>query len=295
MVHQAAHQLAIDIGGTKTLAALVKGADVAAEKQIATPRHLPAEHWCDAIDDLVRDWSGRYDGAGVAVTGLVRGGVWSALNPAILPVPGGFPLEQALRRRLNVPVRALNDGQAAAWGEHRFGAGKGRDLFYLTISTGIGGGAIVDGKLLTGRHGLAGHAGQLRLSGGEPPLRIEDMASGQWMAAEAQRAGHGGSAQAIFEAVQAGAAWADGIVQRSAGAAALLCRNIQLLIDPGVIVIGGSVGLADGYLGRIRSLLAALPLVERPEVLASGLGKYAGVIGAADSVRSLINAGGGKT
>jgi N-acetylmannosamine-6-phosphate 2-epimerase / N-acetylmannosamine kinase len=288
-------QLAIDIGGTKTLAAVVEGRTILAERKIDTPIQLTPTQWCEAIADLVRDWRGDYDIVGLAVTGLVDKGVWSALNSKTLPVPDRFAIEQALQDRLRAPVRAFNDAQAAAWGEFRFGGQRARNLFYLTISTGIGGGAIVNGKLLTGRNGLAGHAGQLRLSGDtEDVIRIEDLASGQWMAAEASKSGYDISAHDIFERARSGAPWASNIIDSSAKRVALVCRNIQLLLAPEVFVVGGGIGLADGYLDRVRLLLSALPEAERPEIHASELGTHAGVIGAADHARLSLNTGGGN-
>jgi len=83
-----------------------------------------------------RLWSGRFDTAAVAVSGLVSDGRWWSLNPLLLPIPPAFPLERELGRCLGKPVAALNDAQAAAWGEYRFGPGRGRDLVFVTISTG---------------------------------------------------------------------------------------------------------------------------------------------------------------
>ena len=90
--------LAVDIGGTKMLAALVTGARVDDERDVATPRDRSAEGWCDGLAALVADWVGRYKAVAAAVTGQVRDGRWYTLNPAILPIPSGFPLGAALRR-----------------------------------------------------------------------------------------------------------------------------------------------------------------------------------------------------
>ncbi len=88
--------LAVDIGGTKMLAALVTGAEVDDERDVATPREDTAEGWCDALAALVADWAGRYRAVAAAVTGQVKDGRWYTLNPAILPIPSGFPLAAAL-------------------------------------------------------------------------------------------------------------------------------------------------------------------------------------------------------
>jgi predicted NBD/HSP70 family sugar kinase len=123
--------LAIDIGGTKMLAALVDGATVVAEREVATPRNLTADGWCDAVAGLVSDWSGRYRAVAAAVTGQVRDGHWYTLNPAILPISSarGSPYRHPRQRR-----------QAAAQRAPR--RRRRRDIVFLTVSTGIGGGVV---------------------------------------------------------------------------------------------------------------------------------------------------------
>jgi predicted NBD/HSP70 family sugar kinase len=279
--------LAIDIGGTKTLAALVQPPAILEEREIPTPRTANIEDWLVTLNDLVQHWQGSYQRVGVAVTGLIDNGYWSALNPNTLPVPGGFQLPLRLGQRLGKNVLAVNDAQAAAWGEHRFGAGQTVDtLFYLTISTGIGGGAVINGKLLTGRNGLAGSAGQLRLPAGGRSQRLEDAAAGQWIAEQAALAGHPGNARSVFAAAAAGQRWAERIIDRSAAGSALLLHNLQLLFAPDRIVVGGGIGLAPGYLQRIGERLGNVSALERPELYAGALGKYAGVIGVADLART---------
>ena len=181
-----------------------------------------------------------------------------------------------------MPVFAANDAQAAAWGEHRFGAGQNENCAFLTISTGIGGGLVLNGRPLLG---LAGHFGLLRLpSMGSKPL--EDEVSGRWIAAEARRAGHEVEAPAVFEAAAGGSAWASAIIGRSAERVALLCRDIQLMFDPARIVIGGGIGLAAGYLDLVRQHIPSDTPRLRPEIVAAQLGRHAGVIGIADLTRS---------
>ncbi|RYE87217.1 MAG: ROK family protein, partial [Hyphomicrobiales bacterium] len=161
---------------------------------------------------------------------------------------------------------------------HRFGAGRNENCAFLTISTGIGGGLVLNGKPLLG---LAGHFGLLRL----PSLDaspLEDDVSGRWFAAEAARAGHAVEAPAVFQAAGRGELWAQGIIERSASRVALLCRDIQLMFDPARIVVGGGIGLADNFLDLVRSKIPAEPARLRPEIVAAQLGRHAGVIGVAD-------------
>jgi N-acetylmannosamine-6-phosphate 2-epimerase/N-acetylmannosamine kinase len=283
--------LAIDIGGTKMLAALVAGDRVEDERDAPTPRDVSADGWCDAVAALVAGWAGRYRAVAAAVTGQVRDGRWYTLNPLILPIPSGFPLADALGSRLGAPVTLANDAQAAAWGEHRFGAGQGEDIVFLTLSTGIGGGAVSGGRLLTGHSGLAASVGQTSLAV-EGGVRVEDIAGGGGMAAAARDAGHDVDARGVFAAAEAGAAWAETIVARSVSTIARMILDLQKLFDPAFVVIGGSIGLAPGFLDRLRSALAAAPEPFQPRIRAAGLGKHAGVIGVADLARRSFTAKG---
>ena len=272
--------LAVDLGGSKILACLMEDRRIVDERSAKTPRGAGVGAWLDEVAELAAPWQGRYRHAGVATTGLVRDGRWQSLNPATLPIPAGFPLDAELGRRLGMAVTTCNDAQAAAWGEHVAGAGQGvADMVFVTISTGIGGGVVSGGRLLQGRGGMTGSVGQLRLASGE---RIEDSASGTGIAASARAAGHAVDAKTVFVAADTGAAWALAILERVEGLTALLFRDLQSLYDPSRIVVGGGVGLAPGHLERIRTRLAGLPDVIRPELVAASLGAYAGIVGVAD-------------
>ena len=274
--------LAVDLGGTKTLVALVSGERCLAVERVATDRMAGPAAWLDAVAERARPWQGRYTLAAMAVSGLVAEGRWWALNPQVLPIPRGFPVERELAARLGVPVTALNDAQAAAWGEHRFGAGRGLDLVFLTISTGIGGGIVMNGRLATGTRGLAGHLGRVRVGDGPAARPLEDLASGTALARQASALGHEADAVAVFSAAEAGHRWAEGLVQASAERVARSLASLQLLVDPSCMVIGGGVGLALGYLDRVRAVLAEVPELLRPEVRAAALGASAGLVGAVD-------------
>jgi predicted NBD/HSP70 family sugar kinase len=279
--------LAIDLGGTKILAAQMRDGRVLAERRVDTPRTGGVDAWLGAIEMLAADWRTSIDGVGAAVTGAVDGGRWYALNPATLPVPPGFPLRDALQARLGVPAIAVNDAQAAAWGEHRAGAGQdAATMVFVTISTGIGGGIVLDGRLIAGRFGIAGSVGQMRLDDGA--TRIEDVASGRAIARMAGETGKTADARAVFTAADAGEAWAVAILDRAALAMARLLRNVQLVLAPEVIVVGGGVGLAPGHLARIERALADIAAIERPALRPAGLDARAGIIGVASLVSGLV-------
>jgi len=273
--------LAIDIGGTKTLVALVEGAKVIDERRFPTARGGDATVWLDQIADAARDWRD-FTHVGAAVSGVIADGLWSALNPRTLPAPQGFPLERELRRRFARPVACFNDAQAAAWGEYRFGAGEGHDLVFLTISTGIGGGAVIGGKLLVGRGGLGASVGLTRVGLRPDSSRIEDVAAGRWLAEAAKSLGHDVDARGVFEAATEGQSWAASLIGASADAVATLLLNLQLLFDPFSIVIGGGVGLAPGFKDALVTRLDRLPASQRPDLRLAALKDHSGVVGAAD-------------
>jgi predicted NBD/HSP70 family sugar kinase len=278
--------LAIDLGGTKTLAALVAGAEVLESRRAETPRHASADAWLDAIAKLVLDWSSRYPSAGIAVTGSVADGKWWALNPSTLSVPIEFPLVERLSALLGVPVNAANDAQAAAWGEYRHGAGKGRDMVFLTISTGIGGGIVLGGALRKGRNGLAGHIGVVKLETAAGPRMLEEIGSGSALSRLAAESDCLLDPPAIFAAAEARAGWALALIDTVVAPVARVIAGLQLTLDPDIFVIGGGIGLSPLYLVRLQAALDQAVTDYRPNIVAAALGDYAGIIGIADLTQS---------
>lgn len=275
----------VDLGGTKIAAARVAGARVLERRQAPTPRDGGFESLIEAVVGLVAGWT---DGpVGIATTGLVRDGKLSATNPGTLPVPPDSPLVAALQDRLGVTVRAVNDAQAAAWGEFRHGAARGvGSMVFLTVSTGVGGGLVLDGTLRVGPGGLAGHLGHV-VAVPDGPLCgcgrrgcVEAVASGRALAAAATEAfGEEMDAPALFRRTDPAAA---ALIDRAATAIARLLADLKAALDLDLAVLGGGVGLADGFLGRVERALAAEPSQFRLPLRPAALGHDAGLIGMAD-------------
>jgi N-acylmannosamine kinase len=213
--------------------------------------------------------------------------MWYAVNSSTLPSIRGYPLKQALLHRFDGPVSLMNDATAAALGEARFGAGRGVDsLGYITVSTGIGGGIVLDGKPLISPNGLAGHVGFTSLRhatgrcGSGRVGTVESVASGRAIARAAERTGREGlDAKEVFSCALKGKAWASAIVRRSAEAISELSANLVAILGLERIVIGGSVGLAKGYAALVRECLSVEPVLFNTTIVKAELGQNSALYG----------------
>lgn len=246
-------------------------------------------------------------GIGIASPGpldIEKGCVIGSPN---LPGWDNFPISGEIAKAFGLPVRIDNDANAAAEGEHRFGAGKGkRDMVYITLSTGIGGGAIVNNRLMRGANGNAAELGHLTLDikGPKCPCGgngcFEVMASGTAISRFARAALTAGRASAIttqagsidkvnarhvFAAAQAGDLLAQELVAQEIE---YLSRGFAVIINtfnPERIVVGGGVAAAGEWLlgpVRTRALALAFPrLALACDIVPAALAGNVGVVGAA--------------
>ena len=280
--------LAIDIGGTKLAAALV--ADdmlIRDRRELSTPASKTPDALRAALAMLVGPLYSRAKRVAIASTGIIRDGHLFAINPQNLGGLMHFPLVQALEELTDLPTLAVNDAQAAAWAEYRAIAGKVSDMAFITVSTGVGGGVVSNGRLLTGAGGLAGHLGHT-LADPDGPLCgcgrvgcVEAIASGRGISAAARGARAGCDAKAIFTSAARGDAQALGLLERSAHVVARLIADIKAITDCQHVVVGGSVGMAAGYLERIRKYLAWEPSVYHVTLSTAHYRHDAGLLGAA--------------
>ncbi|HAZ66758.1 MAG TPA: transcriptional regulator [Opitutae bacterium] len=246
-------------------------------------------------------------GIGIASPGPLDVGKGCVTGSPNLPGWDNFPIGGEIAKAFGLPVRIDNDANAAAVGEHRFGAGKGKhDMVYVTLSTGIGGGAIVNNRLMRGANGNAAELGHLTLDikGPKCPCGgngcFEMMASGtaiKRFARAALTAGRtsaiatqaGGidkvNARHVFAAAQAGDALAQELVAHEIE---YLARGFAVIINtfnPERIVVGGGVASAGEWLlgpVRTRALALAFPrLASACDIVPAALAANVGVVGAA--------------
>lgn len=281
--------ISVDFGGTKIAASRIADNLIAERLEVATDGSASAAQQINAIASLVEQLEPRQeDHIGIAVAGRIdSSGTWHAVNSATLNHIESVPLKDALSERFARPVRVQNDAVAAALGEYVCGAGRAIDRFgFVTVSTGIGGGIILNGRPVISPDGIAGHIGfsTSRLSsatcGSGRVGTVEAFAAGRAIAAEATRLGHENhDTKMVFEAHLRGETWASGLIRSSATAVGELCTNLRVILGLDRIAIGGSIGLATGYIELIEDALKAEPIIFRPHIKAAELGRDAALIG----------------
>ncbi len=208
-----------------------------------------------------------------------------------------FPLRDALAARLRRPVLVDNDGHAAAIGEWQFGAARGeRHFVFITVSTGIGGGAVIDGRLIRGRRGLAGHFGHLLV--GNPRDVCFCGTSGCWEATASgtalqRRAREAGFAdlRVAFRSLRDGAPHAHAFLDAAAHDLARGLVTVAHAFSPDVFVLGGGVMAEFDQLEPliVRHFQAlCLPAFRSISFRRAELGDSAGLVGMAHQARSLV-------
>jgi N-acylmannosamine kinase len=271
--------LALDIGGTKLAAALWDGQGLRDRQEISTPADRSPEGILNACLELLRPKLSLASNLGVAATGTVAEGRVTALNSETLHGWLGFDVQRWLEERTGLPTRVLNDADAAAWGEFVRGAGRDtRDFAFVTVSTGIGGGLVLNRQLLTTPHGLHAEFG-FTLTDDDSPL--EFVASGVALDKAARDLGWADARDVVRRALESDAS-AQALLDSSAKRVARLLGNVRALLGVERVVVGGGLGLASSYLERVRAHLERLgsPWSDL-EVVRAELGVDAGLIGAA--------------
>ena len=300
-MHAPTLALAIDLGGTKVDAALVDDAGPLFTDTVhraPTGRDAAREDIARAVLRVASDAlaglgdEDRLAGIGIGSAGpvdLAQG----AIAPLNLPALAGLPIVSLVQQlRPDVPVRLALDGACIALAEHWRGAAVGtRNALAMVVSTGVGGGLIIDGSPVTGISGNAGHIGQLRLrerAPGAPATdgTLEALASGPSAVAWARAEGWAGSTgEELAQAYAAADPVAVAAVRRSAGAVGEAIADVATLLDLEIAVIaGGFAQVAADYLDLVRASAqeaAVFDYARQVRVAASGLDGHGPLIGAA--------------
>lgn len=303
--------LMADVGGTHLRTAVGgSGVHLAGKLHRKTHVDLGPEGVIAQIEEMARE---SVREAGVAMSDIAAMVIAAPgpLNPVtgvVIEAPNmpgwhRVPLADEVRNRLQVPVGLANDANAAAVGEFRYGAGRGcRHMVYLTVSTGIGGGVIVDGRLMEGADGVAGELGHMTIDMHGPRCPcgntgcLEVLASGTSIGRIfRERLAAGGSSivtewtdRATGADVTRAAAMGDPLAvevfAEAAHALSVGVVNVVNIFNPDIVVLGGGVTQAgDRLFEPVRTAVKerAMPISrENVRVLPVELGDDAGLYGA---------------
>lgn len=299
---------ALDIGGTKTAAAVVDVAGrVLARARVATPAADGADAVLGAAAELVRTVTRAHpvSALGVGSAGVVDPATGVVLGATdVLPGWVGTDIRGVLAQALGIPVAVRNDVHAHALGEATFGAGAGHtSLLHVAVGTGVGAAYVhgdLPGKVLSGARAAAGHAGHIasREAGDLPCTcggsgHLEAIAAGPALAREHTR--RTGVEIADLREVAALAAAGDpdagAVIELGGRAVGVAVGGLVNVLDPDLVVVSGGVaGLGDSWWRPLREAVAreVLPSLRDTPVLASGLGDDAAVLGAAALAHELL-------
>jgi glucokinase len=291
--------LALDIGGTKIAAGLVdENGTLVHQAKLPTPDEDAEAVWT-VVDTLITEAlataGGRVRGVGIASAGPIDlpSGTVSPIN---ITAWQRFPIVDRVSEVAGAPVRLGGDGLCMALGERWRGAGRGAQfLLGMVVSTGVGGGLVLDGAPYDGRTGNAGHVGHVVVDPDGGPCScggrgcVETIAAGPRMAQWARENGWDAPIEAdakeLADAANEGNAVARRAFRRGATAVAAMIASVGAVCDLDLVVIGGGVAKSGSLLfDPLREALATyarLDFLRGLRVLPAELGGDAGLVGAA--------------
>ena len=286
------YHIGIDLGGSSVKAVALSDRGCRLTERNVDFDAAESMQWADCVAGIIRDVESEQgrpaEALGLSAPGLAaRDGRSIACMPGRLEGLVGLDWTDFLQRAQPVPV--LNDGHAAVLGEAWLGAGKGcRDVFMLTLGTGVGGAAMVGGTLLVGSTGKAGHLGHISLNpGGAPdicgtPGSLED-AIGNCTVRERTN-GRFTSTHELVSAYRAGDAEAGTVWLRSVRALAAAIAGLDNVLNPELVIVGGGIARSgDALFAPLVDQfekMSWVPIGERARIVAAELGEFAGACGA---------------
>ncbi len=318
----ARYAIGVDLGGTKVATALTDiHGHILQRAEVPTGAREGAEAVISRIVESIRTVMNTVvDGRKVSPEEVLGIGIGSpgpldARRGIVLAAPNlkweNVPICDPIAETFGLPTYLDNDASLAAMAESRFGAGKGvENMIYMTVSTGIGGGIIINGRIYRGSHGNAGEIGHMTIKSDGPRCGcgnfgcLEALASGTAIAREAAEGIRTGmttslrekangdpakvTARLVGEALREGDSFAREVIHQAANYLGIGLANLVDIFDPEIIVIGGGVSrIGEELFEPARETMRerALPAVVKDVKIAPALlGGDSGVLGAASLV-----------
>jgi len=300
------YAIAIDIGGTQLRAAVYAPETQIPAKIQRIKSHAPGEKVFDRLVTLVESvWPANET---VTAIGVSAPGPSDPRAGVVMTTPNikewrDFPLSAKLTESFHVPSFLGNDANLACLAEWKFGAGRGHhNVLYLTVSTGVGGGVIVEGRLMEGRHGLAAELGHVTVDANpNAPIcgcgfrgHLESFSSGtgiEHFVADELAAGRASSlkgspsAQQISKAASAGDELARAAFARAGKYLGVGVANYLHIFDPDIVIFGGGVSMSgallfDPFNASLRERVIHPSYLDGLEIATAELGDDGGLLGA---------------
>ena len=296
--------IAIDIGGTRLRAAAYAPKSQTPVQLERIQSHAPGEKVFDRLVALVQSvWptNGTVEAIGVSAPGPLDPHSGVVMTTPNIKEWREFPLTDNLTDRFRLPAFLGNDANLAGLAEWKFGAGRGHhNVLYLTVSTGVGGGVIIDDRLLQGHHGLAAELGHVTVAEGGPICgcgfrgHLESFSSGtgiERFVADELAAGKKStlmgkpSAKKIAEAALAGDRLARKAYARAGECLGIGVANYLHIFDPSIVILGGGVSMSGPLLfepfeASLRKHVFHPRYLEGLEIKQAELGDDGGLLGA---------------
>ena len=310
--------LGFDLGGTQVRAALVRDGIILKRAALRTDVAGGPESVMRQFRALAGEVTTREELAAVRAIGIASPGPIDTIAGKIEHIPtlpgwDEFPLRDRVSELFDLPAVVENDGISAAYGEWKHGAGKGfANIVYATVSTGIGGGVVVDGRLLHGRKGMAGHIGHFQMDPLGPVCNcgamgcFEALAAGPALArrarSEVEANPHGYLSRIaatmsvdshhVVEGAREGDAQCLALLNQEARYLGTGFTGLAHLFSPDRIIMGGGVSQAFDLLSAeihatIKSI--AMPPFKSLQVVPAALGDNVGLLGVASLAHSAVS------
>ena len=310
----------IDIGGTNiSIAVAETGGEVVSKCKLPTQSSLgpfsALNRMSEALEKMLTGEPSNLEAIGVGSPSPIDIRRGLIMSPSSLLEWSEFPIVDLLNDRFGVPVKLENDANAAAVGECIYGAGRGhKNIFYLTVSTGIGGGLIINGELY---HGVSTAAGEIGHTIIQPDgvlcncgLRgcLETICSGVHIARRARERLENGeasilsgmvsdinsiTARTVVEAVRKGDPLATAIWDETCHFLAIGIANVITLFAPEIVIVGGGVAAAGDLLfGQLRERVphfVSMVPADKINIVPAQLGTESGLYGAVAIARELVS------
>lgn len=282
--------IAIDVGGTKISAALMDNNEIIEQRKIPSVIHSDLTNLAHHLVKLCHGWAEKADQVAVACTGQVGNEYVNFLS-----AKQKLPLKAQLAAAFNLPVSIINDAAAAAWAEYCLGDNteknteKSDTLVYITVSTGIGGGMIQNGQLVTSTDGFCAHLGHVSVQHARHQSitchcgRVncaEAIASGTAIAKQASKIlNKTVSCKEVFQHYIDVPEIAQ-LIDQCTSAITDLIANVKATTGTEKVILGGSVGSSSLFMQQVKQKVALLPEIYQVTIQSPSCGADADLIGA---------------